>query len=288
MLVPPVDVEPPLAASEAIMKPVRDTWCINLDITNKCPRKCANCHHLTQHCADKWEMDLATVLVAMDSLKGWERYIGVIGGEPIYHGEFEGVCWLFCREVDFEKSAIFFSTYGEHQQLIRNTFSYLNPNPHGPDEEVRHQPVLASCRDIAPDAGTMWKWIDACWVAEKWSPTITPNGCYRCEVMGSMDMALVWGLGLAIEPGWWQKDMDAFRAQVETFCPMCGMCVPNLAGRLDLDNVDDVTATARRAFGGSPRCQRGDVVDFDVDTYGQLKPGETWQPERYIQRTRDI
>ena len=123
-------------------------------------------------------------------------------------------------------------------------------------------------------------------MAEKWSPTITPQGAYRCEVMASMDRALGLGIGLPVEPGWWELPIEAFAGQITACCPLCGVCVPNLPGRLDIDNVDDISPAALAAFADSPRVQRGEFVRFDPASYEVRPPDPDHQPERYITATR--
>ena len=62
---------------------------IQIDITNACVHNCSNCTRLCGHHKKNFFMNYETFRRAVDSLEGFEGRIGIMGGEPTLHPEFE-------------------------------------------------------------------------------------------------------------------------------------------------------------------------------------------------------
>ena len=124
--------------------------------------------------------------------------------------------------------------------------------------------------------------IDNCWLADKWSPSITPKGVYRCEVMGSMDMALNLNLGLNLSLNWWARPLSHFETQIDAFCNLCGVCL-NLPAREDTDETDDVTLSNVGNY--LHRKNRKQCI-HESHSFN-CKIGEDSQPYRYIERMKE-
>lgn len=71
------------------MKSPKDQRTIQIDITNACPHKCSNCTRFCGHHKKNFFMDFETFQRAVDSLEGFQGTIGMMGGEPTIHPEFE-------------------------------------------------------------------------------------------------------------------------------------------------------------------------------------------------------
>ena len=67
------------------MLAVRDKYTIHIEITNACTNECANCTRFVGHHKKPYYMDLETIENALDSLEGFQQYIGIMGGEPTKH-----------------------------------------------------------------------------------------------------------------------------------------------------------------------------------------------------------
>lgn len=78
------------------MKSPKDQRTIQIDITNACPHKCSNCTRFCGHHKKNFFMDFETFKRAVDSLEGFQGTIGMMGGEPTLHPEFE----RFARYLD--------------------------------------------------------------------------------------------------------------------------------------------------------------------------------------------
>lgn len=71
------------------MKSPKDMRIIQIDITNACMYQCSNCTRFCGHHRKNFFMDFDTFKRAVDSMKGYHGTIGVMGGEPTLHPEFE-------------------------------------------------------------------------------------------------------------------------------------------------------------------------------------------------------
>ncbi|MGO5315089.1 radical SAM protein [Bilifractor sp. LCP21S3_A7] len=71
------------------MKSPQDMRIIQIDITNACLYQCSNCTRFCGHHKTPFFMDFDTFKRAVDSLEGYHGTIGIMGGEPTIHPEFE-------------------------------------------------------------------------------------------------------------------------------------------------------------------------------------------------------
>lgn len=73
------------------MKSPKDMRIIQIDITNACMHKCSNCTRFCGHHKKPFFMEYDFFKKAVDSLDGYMGTIGVMGGEPTLHPEFERI-----------------------------------------------------------------------------------------------------------------------------------------------------------------------------------------------------
>lgn len=71
------------------MKSPKDMRIIQIDITNACLYQCSNCTRFCGHHKKNFFMDFETFQRAVNSMRGYHGTIGVMGGEPTLHPEFE-------------------------------------------------------------------------------------------------------------------------------------------------------------------------------------------------------
>lgn len=71
------------------MRSPQDMQTIQIDITNACNKACSNCTRFCGNHKKVFFMDFDTFKRAVDSLEGYDGVIGVMGGEPTLHPEFE-------------------------------------------------------------------------------------------------------------------------------------------------------------------------------------------------------
>lgn len=217
------------------MRAIYFCWLIQIDITNHClaNRNCIYCSRFVRHIRDdqKFFMDLDIFRLALESVKKFPKKIGIIGGEPTLHPQFEDMCKLI-KEILPNKFVQLFTTggprYRKYQSLIERTFNFVALNEHTEAQKklCKHQPLTIAIQDVVKDKSLMWKMIDDCWVQKRWCPTIGHKGAFFCEIAYAIDNILDGPGGYEIEPNWWKRLPHQFRDQVERCCPHCGAPVP--------------------------------------------------------------
>lgn len=251
------------------MKNLYDISIIQIEVTNACNLSCANCTRFVGHHKDYFFMDLETVRKAVGSLNGFPGKIGIMGGEPTLHPQFREICHIFQQLIpDKDKRGLWTNGYKwkEYEALIYETFQPLNIvyNDHTDVYVGDHQPLLIAAKDILDDQGLMWKLIDKCWVNQRWSASITPKGCFFCEVAAAQDHLFNGPGGYPIEAGWWNKTKEQYRDQVQRYCVNCSAAIPmpRYSAHSKKDLVSKSIAEKLQEI-KSPRYLKKDVELFD-------------------------
>ena len=210
------------------MKAIKDTWLIQIEITNACNHRCDHCTRFVGHHPKTYFMDLAMFEKALDSLEGYPGGVGIMGGEPTLHPQFREICAILRRKMPLEKRHIWTAGYKwkEYRDIIRKTFAenvYYNDHE---DDTQKHQPVLMALEDVLDDRVFMRQLIDKCRIQDLWSPSIKPKGGYFCEVAAAMDMLTGGNHGYPLEKGWWKRTPKDFEDQISAFCYKCSAALP--------------------------------------------------------------
>lgn len=216
------------------MVPIYKNWCIQIDITNYCHLSCLYCSRYNRHLRrdQRKHMSIEQFCGALDSLKEWPTRIGIIGGEPLLHPEFERFCYEIQKRYPKEKMGLWTSGTNKLQgltPLILETFAMVAYNQHTPEqmEVCKHQPLTVAIKEVVPDEKLRKTLIDDCWVQRDWCATINHFGAYFCEVAAAQDVLLNEGVNAwKVTPGWWNKIPEQFQDQVCKFCDNCGMAIP--------------------------------------------------------------
>ncbi len=281
------------------MIPPRQQWCIQIEVTNACRRACSNCTRALPHARQPFFIDIQSFEKCLKAVADFPRLgqpgpnmhntgrkvIGLIGGEPLLHPEFPRLCELMRQYVPDIVNRGLWTGWADglhrYRDLIAATFGPAsNYNFHDPPSV--HQPILVAIRELVPDEAKMWRWIEGCWVQRIWSSSATRKGFFYCEVAAALDEIFDGPGGLPLEPGCWQHDLEAYREQIERWCPRCGCAAP-LPGRLDNEQLDDVSPgnLAELTRLGSPRVAAGAVRVFDCSGYDPQRYAPGWTPNIY-------
>lgn len=210
------------------MKAIKDNWLVQIEITNVCNFRCANCTRFVGYHHKPYFMDLTTIEKAIDSLEGFPGGIGIMGGEPLMHPDFARICDLVRKKIPFKKRFLWTSGYNwdKYKKIVRKTFAEnIYYNDHEGDTQ-KHQPILLAISDIVDDKELMKELIDNCWIQRLWSPSINPKGGFFCEVAAAMDLLFEGEGGYPLEKGWWDKAPEDFKDQIERYCYRCSAAVP--------------------------------------------------------------
>lgn len=284
---------------------------IQIELTNACPMRCANCTRFCGHHTRPFFMDFETFKKAVDSLKGFRGIVGIMGGEPTQHPEFrrfmeyyranvghdDPTATLIEPSADFMRHVLangYHVDYGNHRglwtsvtpryyenfELIQDTFGYQLLNDHS--HPSMHQTHMVTRKELGiPDA----EWIkmrDRCWVQNLWSASITPKGAFFCEIAAAMDATLSGPGGWPIEPGWWRRKPEDFKEQLD-WCEMCSACLP-MPSRDANDETDDVSPVwaAKLREINSPKLRKGLVNTFDPVAYQKDQHSIIQKPTPYM------
>jgi hypothetical protein len=250
---------------------------IEIDITNACDKRCSNCTRLCGHHQKPFFMDFETFKQAVDSLDGFEGVRSMMGGEPTLHPDFERfITYLGSkfthnndtntlirpqknfiqaiqrRSFDNYKlldngeklwinGAGMFSNMGKgyrkYYELCSDYLSFQGLNDHL--NPIYHQSALITRKELGISDEEWVSVRDRCWMQNEWSASITPKGCFFCEIAGVFDMLLDGPGGWKIEPGWWKREPKDFGDQLH-WCEICGFAL-NTFTRDSSEEIDDVS-----------------------------------------------
>lgn len=269
------------------MRPIRDMWFIQIEVTNACNIHCANCTRFVGHHKKPFFMELSMIEKAIDSLEGHRGAIGIIGGEPTTHPDFLGICQLVQKKIPKDKRGLWTSGYKwkQYESIIRETFGeYVVYNDHSIGNQA-HQPLLIAINDCIEDKDFMWGLINKCWVQRRWSASITPRGGFFCEVAAAMNMLFEEEEGYPIEKRWWDKTPEQFRDQIKKYCINCGAALP-ISTVLNKHSKDLVSITNYHRLEAikSPKFLKGDIELFDKKMTREdiRRAMKNWKPWEYL------
>lgn len=241
-------------------------------------------------------MSLEQFKRVVDSLQGYTSMVGVIGGEPLLvpwaAEQFAYLRSKFPRE-QLGLWSVFphGEKYVKLRESICETFGNILLNDHTrPD--IMHAPILVASGEHFDNLDDLYVAADACWVANRWSPSVTNKGAFFCEVAGELDQLFDGPGGWEVKPGWWKKTPKDYTEQIERWCVKCGGCMP-LARRSSQDEKCDISEGNFEALKGKSRkVDRGDVYvhkkgEFQFDRAlmkDQGYPEQVYKDAEYRQR----
>jgi hypothetical protein len=278
------------------MRQVAEARCCQILITNRCCYDCANCSELTGHMhpSKKFDMPLANIEAALQTLVDLPGHVGIFGGEPTLHPQFGEVLallrkyvWVKARRELWTSGAM----WEKWKTDIEDTFypELISFNDHSKPEECFHQPNNIAACDVfnggvtgnaGEDAQLMWKCIDNCWIQNRWSPIINPLGAFFCETAGARALVMGGPAGLPVVPGWWRQPLSTWTYQMGLLCSRCSTCLPMPMKANSYQGFDDVSPTTQEMFiqAKSPKAQRGAIKLADLDSIRQFYKGHTFTP----------
>jgi len=207
------------------MKAIADNDTIQIEITNACPNKCANCTRYVG-LSKPFFMTFDYFKKAVDSLERFHNMVGVMGGEPLLHPEFEKFCEYALSKFPREQLGLwtcFPKGFEKYREVIVKTFGNIFLNDHTRND-IFHHPFLVAAKDLVPSREMIFYVADKCYFQRAWSASINPRGAYFCEMAASYAMLFTKTAmdGWPLEKGWWRKTTKDYTEQIEHFCEYCG------------------------------------------------------------------
>lgn len=265
-------------------------WCAIIDVTNACGRACSNCTRMVGH-GPTYTMDVLQFEQALAAVADFPaesppsevsdvKLVGIMGGEPLLHPEFNELCRVFARQIPNRDHRGLWTGLNwqrtQHADIIREVFNekYIHNNRHDL-QHSKHSPILVASRDAISDPDQRAEVIDNCWLQKTWCGTINPKGHFFCEVAAAFDWVSKGPGGLPVEPECWRRPIGDFQDQIDRWCQRCGIAL-NLEGRLDHEEVDDISESNLELLRNSPRVRAGKFVQYRK---GERRPTaqEPWQ-----------
>lgn len=262
----PVKVKSPMNAETAIglMKAPGDRrrgkWLngvIQILVTNACDESCHYCTQGSNLGGKPVMMTPEQFEDACISVKGYFGVVGVFGGNPAMHPQFEELCEIMRRHVPHRNRGLWCNNPRGKAKIMAETFNpnYSNLNVHmnqkaygefkegwpqchpvGLEKDSRHSPAgFMSMTDLGVPEEKRWELISTCDINQHWSALI---GVFRgelrawfCEVAGAQAMKHQYeedypdtGLDPTVlhngKP-WWRLGMPEYEDQVQFHCHDC-------------------------------------------------------------------
>jgi len=266
------------------MRPILDMDNIQIEVTSRCMNQCSNCTRLCGHHEKPYDMDFEFFKKAVDSMEGYPKITGIMGGEPLLHPEFEKFCKYASSKLPKEKLGLCtcLPKGKEHyREVICDTFGHIFINDHTRND-ILHSPVLVPSKEVNLPGWQKDYLISKCWVQETWSASINPRGAWFCEVAAALAMLLeVENLGWDVEQGWWARSPQHFISQM-AMCHWCGCAMP-LKRRCSTDVVDDISPEMIKILDGiSPKVTAKKYVEHDCQPYsGEEGQVATYKDKNY-------
>ena len=278
------------------MKSPKDMKIIQIDITNACMYKCSNCTRFCGLYKKPFFMNFDTFKKAVDSLKDFKGIVGIMGGEPTLHPEFDKfISYLHSQRPEYRhffmnkypvnsfkyyfrkliyrngKRCGLWSSLGDgyykHFELIQDVFPFQVLNDHA--SKNNHQAILISRKELGINDDTFFKKRDKCWLQNLWSASITPKGAFYCEIAASMDMLFDGPGGWDITSDWWKRKPEDFKEQIH-WCENCAMAldVPTIEAKNQTDIISNEMLKKLQRINGW-KIQNGKYKIFDSNDYGK-------------------
>jgi organic radical activating enzyme len=242
----------------------RPTWrggVIQVHVTRACDLSCVGCTQGSNLAGKPTVITLDNFEKAVKSLKDYYGVVGVFGGNPCLHPQFETLCEILEAHINWENRGLWSNNLRQHGKLCSKVFNpaVSNLNVHTKRDvyhrmkldwpecnpiglyDSRHSPPYVAMRDIEDlTDDDRWKLINNCDINQYWSAMLCQfRGELRaffCEIAGAQSMLHeneddYPDTGLVVTDDWWKLPIEAFDEQIRKHCFDCG--IP-LRGKGDL------------------------------------------------------
>jgi len=250
---------------------------MQIHLTRACDLACSNCTQGSQFRGKSTFISLENFEIALKSMKGYWGLIGIFGGNPALHPQFDDICSILKNYFPKQQCGIWCNNPRGKGGIMRETFnphmsnlnchlnqtaydefkaSWPESKPFGNQTDSRHSPVHGSMIDLDIPEERRWELISQCDINQHWSAMIC-EFCgqvrgFFCEIAGSQAILNQHnpeypdtGIPIVADEGsgiaWWQKSMTEFAPQVRQHCHNCLVPLKGHGSHAQHDNVTHVT-----------------------------------------------
>lgn len=226
---------------------------IQVWVTRACENACIGCTQGSNLSGKPGMITPGQFEAALDSLKDYWGVVGVFGGNPTLHPEFDLLCEILRSKFPKVQCGLWASRLNGKGEACRQTFNpscsnlnvHLNAEaymefkrewpeckPFGVKEDSRHSPPYVALQDLISNEEERWDLIADCDINKHWSAMLCvfrgELRAYFCEIAGAQAMLHQhdprWpDTGLPAKEGWWRMGMPYFADQVRFHCHRCGI-----------------------------------------------------------------
>jgi len=235
----------------------RSAWMngiMQIHVTRLCDLSCSNCTQGSQFAGKAHFITPDNFELACKSLRDYFGLVGVFGGNPALHPQFELLCEILRSHFPVSKCGLWCNHPRGKAKIMRQTFnpamSNLNVHlsreafdefksgwpesrPFGLNDDSKHSPVHGAMSEIIESQDEIWNRIAKCDINKHWSAMMCQiRGSlfgFFCEVAGGQavlrqDDESYSHSGVQVTDStlnWWKNGMHYFSAQVENHCTRC-------------------------------------------------------------------
>lgn len=238
---------------------IKPTWMggvIQIHITRACDLSCTSCTQGSNLGGKPVMISLENFEIAARSLKDYHGVVGIFGGNPTMHPQFEAITDILAKWIPFERRGLWSNNLRGKGKLCREIFNpevsnlnvhmshaaYMEMKRDWPEchpiglKDSRHSPPYVAMQDLNLTDAEIWELINHCDINQLWSAMICQvDGelfAYFCEIAGAQAMLHNdKSTGLPVTNDWWRQNISYFDRQIKKHCFACG--VP-LKGKGDL------------------------------------------------------
>jgi len=265
---------------------------IQIQVTRACDLACYHCTQGSNLAGKPAMMTPDEFDTACASLEGYWGVVGMFGGNPTMHPQFDKLCEIMRGRFPFEQRGLWCNALrgkGSHARItfnprhsninvhldsdaaeeFRRDWPEVSPYIKGVDLDSVHGSPWVAMKDVIADEAERWKLIGDCDINKHWSAAIgvVPGRglrAYFCEIAYAQAALHAdnpdWpDVGTAVTPGWWKANMGAFEAQVRQHCMACGVPLRRV-GQLAIGGEKEEFSETHRHIARSKVRDR--VVDF--------------------------
>lgn len=252
---------------------------IQIWITRSCDKSCFGCTQGSNLSGNSGRISLEQFEEAVISLKNYYGVVGMFGGNPAIHPQFEELCEIFKEHIPFERRGLWCNNPLSKGKVMQHTFNPLFSNlnvhldeaayrefkrdwpecqPVGRKTDSRHSPVYVAMEDIISDEAERWELISNCDINQTWSAMV---GVFRgelrawfCEIAGAQSILHQNNpnypdTGIPISPDWWKKPITDFSEQISYHCHKCSVPLRAYGELAQAENgVEQVSETHKNIF----------------------------------------